>query len=201
NAAGIGESLFLAGADVGELDGQALVEESQLAQAGFQGVVVEGGPRIHDRRIGLESDFRAGAVAFGGAELLDLGGGIAAFIFLDVDLAVAIDAGLGPFGKGGDGLGADAVQAGRRLVGTLVELGAGAEGSEHDFERGPAHLGVNVHGNAATVVGHGQAAIDVDLDVDIPAEAAQGLINAVIDQLVDQVVQSLGAGIADVHAG
>ena len=34
--------LLLAGALVGQLDGQALVEEGQLAQPGLQGVVIEG---------------------------------------------------------------------------------------------------------------------------------------------------------------
>src|SRR5205823_4866568 len=114
-----------------------------------------------------EGDLGAGAVALGGAQLLDLGGGLAALVFLHINLAIAIDAGLGPFGQGGDGFGADPVQAGGSLVGALVELGAGAEGGEHDLERGPADLGMNVHGDAAAVVRHRQAAVHVDGDVDV----------------------------------
>ena len=64
------ERFFLAGALVGELDGQALVEVGQLAQAIFQGVVIEGGV-VEDFRIGLEGDLGAGAVVGRGADLLD----------------------------------------------------------------------------------------------------------------------------------
>ena len=58
-----------------------------------------------------------------------------------------------------------------------------------------------VDGDAAAVVGDADAAVDVDRDVDVLAVAGQGLIDAVVDQLVDEVVQPLGAGVADVHAG
>ena len=58
------EGLFLAGALVGELDGQALVEEGQLAQAVFERVVIERGV-VEDLRVGLEGDLGAGAIVRG----------------------------------------------------------------------------------------------------------------------------------------
>ena len=99
HAAAVGEGFLLAGAFVGQLDGQALVEEGQLAQAVFQGVVVEGGV-VEDLGVGLEGDLGAGAVAGRDADLLDVGDGLAAFVFLHVDLAAAANLGLGPFATG-----------------------------------------------------------------------------------------------------
>ena len=122
---------------VGQLDGQALVEEGQLAEAVFERVVVEGGV-VEDLRVGLEGDLGAGAAAWPAPMSLTSVVGLAALVLLHVDLAVAADLGLGPLAQGGDRLGADAVQAGRRLVRALVELGAGADGGQHHFERRPA---------------------------------------------------------------
>ena len=93
------------------------------------------------------------------------------------------------------------MQAGGSLVGALVELGPGADGGEHDFQRRPAHFGMDVDGNAAAVVGHAEAAVVVDFHVDVVAKAGQGFIDAVVDQFVDEMMQPLGAGVADVHAG
>ena len=169
--------LFLAGALVGELDRQALVEERQLAQPRFQRVVVEGGV-VEDLRIGLEGDARAGAL--GGADVLDLGDGLAALVLLHVDPAVALHLGLDPLAQGGDRLGADAVQAGRDLVGALVELGAGADRGQDHFQRRPLRLGVFLDGDAAAVVADAEAAVHVDLHVDVagnsPASASSTLL-------------------------
>src|SRR5204863_5017627 len=133
--------------------------------------------------------------------LLDLGDRLTALVLLGVDLAVAADLGLGPFAQRGDRLGADAVQAGAGLVAALVELGAGAGHGHDDFERTDAGLGVQADGDAAAVVADADTAVHVDLDVYALAVAGQGLVHAVVDQLVDEVVQSLDAGVADVHAG
>ncbi len=58
-----------------------------------------------------------------------------------------------------------------------------------------------VHRNAAAVIADAEAAIDVDLDLDVAAVTGQRLVDTVVDQLVDEVMQPLGAGVADVHAG
>src|SRR5207244_4192208 len=94
-----------------------------------------------------------------------------------------------------------AVQAGGDLVGGVVELGAGADGGQHQLQRRAAGVAVQVDGDAAAVVGDAEAAVDVDGGGDVLAVAGQGLVHGVVDQLVDEVVQPLGAGVADVHAG
>jgi hypothetical protein len=108
DAARVGKSFFAACERIGQLDGRPLVEKGQLAQAIFQGVVIELG-LLENFRVGVEGDLGAGAVAGAAAEFFDFGGGPAAFVFLDINLATAANLGLGPIGQRGDGLGSHPV--------------------------------------------------------------------------------------------
>src|SRR5262249_39216264 len=54
--------------------------------------------------------------------------------------------------------------------------------------------------NAAAVVPDAQAPIDVDANMEIVRVPGERFIGAVVDQFVNQMVQSLGAGVANVHA-
>jgi len=56
-------------------------------------------------------------------------------------------------------------------------------------------------GNAAAVILHADAAVDVDGDGDLGRGLGQRLVDAVVHDLVDQVVQAVDAGVADIHAG
>ena len=71
---------------------------------------------------------------------------------------------------------------------------------QHDL-RGRHSFGrVHVYRDPATVVGDGDAVVDVDLDVDLVAVAGQRLVDGVVDDFEDQVVEPTLGGIADVHA-
>src|SRR5262249_57081194 len=65
----------------------------------------------------------------------------------------------------------------------------------------PLLLGVLLDRDAAAVIAHAEAAVDVNANVDEVTEPGQRLVNAVGDQLVDEVVQPLGPRVTDVHAG
>src|SRR5262245_48024532 len=56
-------------------------------------------------------------------------------------------------------------------------------------------------GDAAPVVADAEAAVHVDLDVNVPRVPGERFIDAVINQLINEMMQSLGAGVADVHTG
>ena len=154
------ERFLFAGAVVGDGDAHALVEEGELLHALLQRGVDELGGR-EDLRIGLEGGL--GAALGGVADAADVGLGDAALVFLVVDVAVAADFDLAPFGEEVDDGDADAVQAAGGLVGALFELAAELEDGHHAFERGDVaadffgELGVPLDGDAAAVVFDGDA--------------------------------------------
>ena len=128
--------------------------------------------------------------------------GLAALVFLLIDLAVAAHLGLGPFAQGGDSLGADAVQARRKFCRCRLSNLA------------PAPTVVSTTSSVdlppwdASSTGMPRPS---SLTLRLPSTliltwmflqiAGEGFIDAVVNQLVDQMVQALGAGVADVHAG
>ena len=97
---------------------------------------------------------------------------------------------------------ADAVEAAGDLVAAaLAELAAGVEDREDDLGGGPALLLHGPDGDAAAVVGHGDAVVGVDDDLDGVGLAGQRLVHRVVDHLVDQVVEAARARRPDVHTG
>ena len=93
------------------------------------------------------------------------------------------------------------MQAARDLVGILVELTAGMELGHDDLGRRDAFILVDVDGNTAAIVAHGDRAVGVQRHVDAVAEAGERFVDGVVDHLVDHVMQA-GAviGVADIHA-
>ena len=196
DAAGEAEFGFLAGALVFERDLQALVEEGELAEALRKRVeaVVD---RREDRRVGVEGDLRAGLFRFAGG--LELRSGDALLVGLLPDFAVAPDFEIEPVGERVDHRNADAVEAARNFVGVAIEFSARVQHGHHDFGGGLLFGGVHVHGNAAAVVGDGDAVVVVHDDVDFVAEAGHRFVDRVVDDFPDEMMQAQLAGRADVH--
>src|SRR6267378_3754026 len=180
-------------------DLQPAVQERQLAQPVRQRVERELGD-LEDRRIRLESD--DGAVL---ARLLAgrqrRGRHPALLVALGPHLAPAADLDIEPLAERVHDRDADAVQTARNLVGRVLELAAGVEHGQHDFRRRLAGLLVRVDRDPAAVVADGDRAVGVQNDLDRVAEAAERLVDGVIDNLVDQMMQAVGARVADVHSG
>ena len=93
------------------------------------------------------------------------------------------------------------VQAAGDLVAAAAELAAGVEHGEHHLQRGAARLGLNVHGNAASVIADGDGVAVVDGHMNIGTKARQRLVDGVVHDLIDQMVQAAGTGRADIHTG
>jgi len=215
HAAGKRKVFFLAVALVHQADAHAVVEETELAQALGQDLVV----KLHlpeDGRIGHE--MHLGAAPFGGARhvhgrdddtvhrlqaavLRHAGGKLH-----EVHLAVLPHRQAQPLAERVHTAHAHAVQAAGDLVAVLVELAAGVQLSERDL--GGRALGLvlvvelDAGGNAAAVVDDGNAVVGVDGDDDVVAHAGQRFVDGVVDDLEHHVMQA-GAvlGVADVHAG
>ena len=94
---------------------------------------------------------------------------------------------------------ADAVQTAGDLVAPAAELAARVQHRIDDLERGLARLLLNVHGDAAAVIGHADALAVFDGDFDMRAEARERLVDGVIHDLVYKVMQTARARRADVH--
>ena len=152
-----------------------------------------------DFRVRLEGDPRAARLR--DAAALDAGHRHAARVLLEIDAAVAADLGGEPFAQGVDAGHADAVQPAGDLVRVVVELAAGVEHRHDDLERRLAGGLVDVHGDAAAVVGDGAAPVGAERDLDVLAAAGERLVNGVGHDLLDEVVQPARAGVADVHGG
>ena len=94
-----------------------------------------------------------------------------------------------------------AVEAAGHGVAAAAELAAGVQDGHDHFNGGLVLGGVHVHGDAAAVVNHLDAAVGLEDNFDVRAVPGQGLVNRVVHHFVDQVVQAARPGGADVHAG
>ena len=105
-----------------------------------------------------------------------------------------------PLGKGVDDGCADAVQAAGDLIAAAAEFAARMQDRIDDLERGAAGLGLNVHGDAAAVIGDGDGVAGIDRHGDVGAVARKRLVDGVVHDLIDQMVQAAGGRRADIHA-
>ena len=138
--------------------------------------------------IGMEAHLRA--VFVGLADDLHLLRDMAAGEFHLVDIAVFEYAHFEPVRESVYHARADAVQAAGDLVAPAAELAARVQHRIDDLERGLARLLLNVHGNAAAVVGHADALAVLNGYLDMRAEARERLVDGVIDDLIYQMVQT-----------
>ena len=92
--------------------------------------------------------------------------------------------------------------AGHLVAGVLAaELTAGVQHGKDDGDGGDAHFGLDVHRDAAAVVGDLDDIALLDGHLDVGAVTGQRLVDGVVNDLVDQVVQAPRPGGADIHAG
>ena len=127
--------------------------------------------------------------------------GMALVEFHAVCLAVAVHFHVQAGAQGVDHGGAHAVQASDRVVGAVSELAAGVELREHHFHAGQPCLGLDVDGDAAAIVLHGDGSVAVQRHGDAVACAGERLVNGIVDDLPQAVHEPLGVGRSYVHAG
>ena len=184
---------------VGEVDADAAVQESELAEAFREDVPDVFGRLGEDGRVGLE---RHGRAAVGHRmQRMQLHGGVAA---LEPDLvrhAVAVDFDRHPGGKGVHAGDADAVEAAGHLVGVVVELAAGVQHGHHDFDGRDAEFLVDVDRDAASVVADADAVVREDGHGDLRGESGERFVDTVVDHFINEVMQAALGRVADVHAG
>ena len=86
-------------------------------------------------------------------------------------------------------------------VGDPAELAAGVQPGEHDLDAGQLRAGLDVDGDAASVVAYLSRAVGVQDDLDPGADAGKRLVHGVVDRLPQALHEAAGVGGPDVHAG
>jgi len=143
-----------------------------------------------------------GSAALAGACLAEIADRIAATEVHLPSEAIAPDFDVELLRERVDATDAHAVETAGNFVGGGVEFAAGVELGEHHLDR-RHHCAVGerhqVHGDATTVVDHGDGVVNVDDDFNFLGVAGQCLVNRVVYHLIDQVMQAQFAGRSDVH--
>lgn len=182
---------------VGELEGEALVEERHLLEAAREGLeAVLGG--LEDVPVGPEGDRRAGLL--GGLVLGQRGGRDAELVVLGPAVAVGLDLDGDPGGQGVDDGDADAVQTAGDGVAAAAELAARVQDGQHDLDGRLSFGRHDADRDAPAVVDHTDPAVGEDRDVDGVRVARHRLVDRVVDDFLHEVVQAALTGRADVHA-
>ena len=89
----------------------------------------------------------------------------------------------------------------RDRVGALLELPARMEHGQGNLGGGLLLSRMHAGRDAAAIVDHRAAAVDVQGDLDRLAEPGHVFVDAVVHHLVHKMVQAIRAGTADVHRG
>jgi hypothetical protein len=186
---------------IGQGDLDTGVQEAFLPQALFQRVEVVDGGVLEHLRVGFEGDPGAGDALGYRADALEVAVRVAAPEGLLVLLAVAAHIDSEPLGAGVDHRSAHAVQAAGHLVAGIfaAELAAGVQDGVHHGDGGQTGVGLNVHGDATSVIGDLNDIVLQDLDLDVVAVTRQRLVNGVVHDLVHQMMQTALTGGADIH--
>ncbi len=188
---------FLADSLVKQIDPDAAVKESHLAEPLLYFFEVESG-HCEYFRIRLEGDLRAVLVGF--ADLLERSIGVAAVVNLPVDSSLTLDFKLEPLGKGVYAADADAVKTARDLVCVVVELAAGMKDRHDDFSRRAVFLLVHIDRDTSAVILDCYAFVDMDINGDLVAVTGKSLVDTVVNDLVDHVVETASVvSVADIH--
>ena len=168
----------------------------------------EAHPRAGDAPLRLADD-RQRALLLVGGELgvrrvhrraVGEGAGLAAAEAHAVRLAGAVDLDVEPRGQRVDDGGPDPVEATRGGIRRAAELATGVQLREDHLDTGQAGAGLDVDGDAATVVPDLDGAVAAEDHLDAGADAGQRLVDRVVDDLPQAVHETALVGRADVHA-
>jgi hypothetical protein len=193
------KGFFPVGAEILENNLDPGIEESELAEALGEQVVLEVAGGEENLRIRQPGDLGAGFL-----RLPDDGhflGRLATGEGHVVDHAFAGDFGLKPFGDGIDALGADPMEATGDLIGSFAEFAAGVEVGHDQFKCRHLVFGMHVDRNAAAVILNGDGTLGMEGYLDGGTIAGEGLVNGVVDDLENAVMEAPFIGISDVHVG
>ena len=199
DAAGVVEFFLMGGAvaQVRQGDGEAFIQESQLAHADLQGIEIEIHAFFENFNIRLEGDRGTGLLGF--AVGLHVLGHFAAGESHFMEMPFSANNHLRPFGEGIHHRNTYAVEAAGNGIAITAEFTAGVKHGQYDFHGGLSGL-VHTRRDAAAIIDDSTAAIVIQGHFDVGAVAGQRFIDTVVHHFVDQVMQPAGRCGTDVHA-
>ena len=154
------------GAQVGQGDPEALVEERHLPEPRREGVIVEDGG-LEDVGAGIESD--GGAVVRGLLKLFQITAGHAQIEGLRVAVAVPGDLDGELTRQSIDDGGSDAMEAAGDLVAAVTKLASRVQDGQHQGDGRDLLNGMLLDRDAAAIVGHPHTTVVEEGDVDLVA--------------------------------
>src|SRR3989344_5654629 len=180
-------------------DAKVLHEIGLLTHVRDDGIPVQFTVR-EDRRVGLEGD--DSAMEIGRTDFLYFARRLAAvFVILPLHAAFTVHLGAHVRRQGVHDRDTDAVQAARDFVAVAAEFASRVEDRHHSLQGRDLGLGVDLDGNATTVVGDAHAIARQKRYLDVIAEPAHRFVARVIEDFPNEVVKAGRTGRADVHAG
>ena len=165
---------------------EAFLQDGKRKLGGFKNLLV--GEKAH-----------RGAVAVCLAQVHEFGDRHPALVALTPAPPILAHGYFQPFGQGVDARHAHAVQTARHLISGVVELPSGVQLGHDHLHGGHALFGMDVYGNAAAVVAHRHAVVEMQRDLDAVAVTGHGFVDGVVHHFIHQVVQSTRVGTADIH--
>ena len=122
-----------------------------------------------------------------------------------MNVSVAKDLNLAPFGKEVYNRNAHSVQTTGSLIRTFFEFSAKLEDRHHAFQRGNFSIGffrqlfVPIDWNSSTIIFNGHRPVGIDLNRYRFCETGHGFINRIVYDFVDQMMQASPGRVANVH--
>ena len=86
------------------------------------------------------------------------------------------------------------------FISALSKFSAGVQICQHELDGRHFPFWMNINGNAATVIAHGHASIDMHGHFDLVAKTGEMFVDRVVEDLENQVMQTTLIGVADKHA-
>ncbi|MNC19049.1 hypothetical protein D3C75_669740 [compost metagenome] len=199
NTAFVFEHIRDTGAFIQQRKLNALVKKGQFANACEQCRIFKNSRFSENLRIRKKRCCCAGLIRI--TDNLNIVLRSTASVFLLVSMAVALNGHYYLLGQCIYDGNTYAVQTAGNLITAAAEFTSGMQDSHYNFKRGFLQLHILADRNTPPVINYSNTVIFMNNHLNPVAKTCQRLIDTVIDNLPDQMMQTLGAGRADVHAG
>ena len=178
----------LVGAQIIQRDFEAFIQESHLAEAVCQRVVIENGRLGENRLIGPKRHTRTCGVAV--ANNLHFLDGFAIRERNRIFLAIAAHFNFRALRKRVDNGNANAVKAAGNFVPFTAKFATCVQNGQNNLDSWDILFRMKINGNATTIILYGNGVVGVNPNLNMIAVAGKRFVYRIVNYFVDQVVQT-----------